>query len=404
MLRAALGFALVLLGAVRPPIQPRIDAQVLLVIANGVAHGARLANALAGSLPAGRTRNVIADRRLASPDAEALNGLSTVHAPGLAPRSVWRISSFARLGEYLRLRRALGARAPRYSSSRFYDEYVFLAQALRFLLAMDVVPTTAGLMVCDFDRDAYSSPWLWACERLGIPTVTAVHGTPSALTYLPLLAETVLAWGAVQRAWFTQLAPGVRATLAGRPDIASRVPVAGAVERVIICHSREELKPSEATRLADLAERYRRSGVECVLRLHPTAAEPVGAGWNMVAAQCRVEVVGFEPLSESLVRGDFVVGVVTSALIDALIDGYPVAVFADPERPLPADIAAIAEYSRERSFVGRDMRYLPSGYVEALNALSHTLVDAVGEESQERIRDLLDRLVDGDRKSVDEVG
>lgn len=395
-LRAAVGLALILLGTMRRRSRPSLESDVLLVIANGVAHGSRLADALADSLPGGLTYTVVADQRLVSSESQALNGANAVHAPSLAPRSVWQISSISRLREYVRLRRALKTSALRHTSSRLYDEYVFLGQTLRFLTARDSVSETTRLLVCDFDRPAYSYPWVWACKRIGIPTVTAVHGTPAAATYLPVLADAALAWGQVQHGWFARLSPATRVLITGRPEIESRATVSPVILRVVICHSREELSQSEVARLVKLVESCRSAGVGCVLRLHPSSTEADGTGWKVIAAGLvKDEAAGRIPFAQSLRGGDLVVGISTSALVDGLLAGHPVVGLADVERVLPPDVAAITELSRGHPLEGDSLRKLPPQYLGALAALSHDLVQSVGEASRRHVRRELEAIAFG---------
>lgn len=385
--RAVLGFLLVFLGVFRRPQSIKTNAPVLLIVANCVAHGRRLAEALERSIPPNLPFHVLRDERLST-----LATTRGLNAPGLAPRSVWRLASVTRLAFYLRLRLYIGRRLHPYTSSPYYNEYIFLAQVLRFSAARASVSSDTRLIVTDFDRSAYSWPWVWAGARLGVPVITAVHGTPNERSYLPVLSETVLAWGSVQEAWFKSRCPGVRIEVVGRPDLHSRVAAPRHVARVIICHSREDLTHFETRQLIDLAIQARAAGLYCVVRLHPSSSTTIGRGWRDVAAHCRVEPPNHTPLSVSLQPGDLVVGVLTTALVESLISGHLVLAVVDPTRLLPPDVAAIGELATLFGFERTQHPRVRSEYADALSSIAGSLVDATGDASQERIRTILQRL------------
>ncbi|MBC7594103.1 MAG: hypothetical protein H7288_09220 [Kineosporiaceae bacterium] len=156
---------------------------MVFVVSNPVAHGARLAKAVQ-KWTAGSAVLTVADARFADPSLQIDAGF-----PGISARSLAPISSLRNLAFALHLRRRLpSGELLRGSSNCFYREYLFVAQAIRYRTLFSEVgnlsPSTVAL--ADFDRAAYSRPWIWAAESAGLVTAMLVHGSPTVANYVPL--------------------------------------------------------------------------------------------------------------------------------------------------------------------------------------------------------------------------
>lgn len=372
-LRGAVGCGALLLGCVTPASATAGTSRVRFVAANPVAHGARLVTAVAGILPEDST--VVADHRLAD---EALRGGEDF--PSLSLQSMIRIVTWRRLGSALQLRRRL--RSIPAGASRIFDEYLFLAQAIRFEAARDAL--TAGgtrLVLVDYDRHAFSAPWVHAANSAGIATATLVHGVPNEWNYLPVLAEHVLVWGEVQESWLKSRGTQAEIHVVGRPDIASGPLRENVTARLIVSHSAERLSDGETRRLRDRIAKAGERGMDVVLRLHPSVPEKrLSDDWRSIADAADRVIAGSSSLSDDLGADDVVVAIASSSVMDALARGVQAEVLADPGRPLPADLEVLAR-SGERG--------------EHLDPARH--VAAVGADAAQRIRAWIDRVLDSAR-------
>lgn len=332
-LRGALGMTALVLGCLTTQGEVR-RSRMLFVVANPVAHGARLASAVMRALPSDAT--IVTDHRLADPSVAAGE-----HFPSLAARSLIRVVTPARLREALRLRRARSA-LPR-AGSRLYAEYLFLAQAVRFAAARDLLTEGgAEAVVADFDRAPYSSPLVHAAKELGVVTVTLVHGMPNRANYLPVLADHVLAWGEVQRSWFHEHGVDAAIHLVGRPDVPDEPSRGAGAPRLIVSQSAEDLSDAELTRILDRVRTAADGGLATVLRLHPSvSADALDQRWRRVAEAVELTIVGRGALSDDIGAGDVVAVIESSSAMDAIAGGARVEVLADAERVLPADLEAL---------------------------------------------------------------
>lgn len=215
-LRGALGLGVIASGMLRAPSPLRLGApQVLHVIASAVAHGERLTNAVSESLD-GLGVAIVADARFVG-ESVAVD----IDVPGLSPKSMRSRVNRRNVLDALRLRRRAEASIIRsLSASRLYAEYLFFAQAVRYAEARDAIAAvdTVMLLLTDFDRHAYTRPWVWAANQHGVSTATMVHGSPNQ-NYIPVLADTALVWGEVQAEWFAKHSPGTKVEIVGRPDV-----------------------------------------------------------------------------------------------------------------------------------------------------------------------------------------
>jgi hypothetical protein len=390
LLRSVAGFAGLLGGAARrrPHAVPGpVDGAVWTVFASPVAHGAALAAAVGEAL-AGLKVGLVADSRHASEDL----GLA-FSFPGLAPASMVSVSNWRRLAGAVRLRLALPAGALRsLPVARLYREYLFLAQAVRYQAAEDAL-SGAALVLTDFDRDNYCRPLVWAAKQHGIPTMTLVHGTPNEINYVPVLADWVGVWGTAQDEWFRRHSPGTARAVIGRPEAEEFQRWAGPLRRVILCHSMEELSDTEVGSLGRLISELRDRGVACELRLHPKVRHQKGLGsWEPIAGLADRTELADGDFFAKLRPGDGVVAVTSSAVIQACVAGYPVAVVADARRVLPADVALVARQPGsllELTGEGQE----DAGVGASLEALRTSLVAVTGHGSRAALREAVEGIL-----------
>lgn len=362
-----LGIGILLGGCVIPT--PTVQtSRMLFIVANPVAHGARLAGAVIDALPPGAT--VVADHRLAEPAATGGTDF-----PSLAPRSLVRFVTVDRLRRALRLRRTR-PRMPE-ARSRLYSEYLFFAQAIRFTVASEALDGSAvESVLVDFDRAPYAAPWVDAAKRARLSVSTLVHGTPRRATYLPVLADHILAWGSVQKEWFRRQGVQARVHLVGRPDVVGGRTTSGK-PRLIVSQSAEVLTETEVQRLIERMRAAREEGHEVVLRLHPSVSESVlDPEWRRIKDVADRVTVGRSAFSDDVTVDDVVVVIESSAAVDALAIGGKAEVLADRERALPADLEALVQ--------ARESRHEIDG---------RTMVVAIGDESQRRIAAVLNSLI-----------
>lgn len=363
-LRGAVGLVALLCGCATPTVRTP-TARMLFIVANPVAHGARLAASVTAALPDGSI--VVSDHRLAEPQISR-----GADFPSLAARSLVPVVSPARLRRALRLRR-FRPHAPA-ARSRLFAEYLFLAQSIRFDAAADALHqgATRAILV-DYDRHAYTWPWVAAAKKAGVRVATLVHGTPNRTNYLPVLADDVLAWGEIQETWLRR--NGVDATihLVGRPDVAETRSSLRAPARLVISQSAEVLSDAEVERLRHRASLARAESMQVVLRLHPSvSAEHLDRQWRLVADACDVTTAGRGSLSDEVTDRDVVIVIESSSAMDAIAAGARAEVLADAARDLPADLEAVVRAKQSEV---------------ALDRLS--LVIAIGDASRARVAEVL---------------
>jgi hypothetical protein len=392
-MRLVAGAAFGLMASIRP--SPRadqvFDGPVNLIVNNPVEHGARFSRALAQSLPTTEPSTVFADARHADPLVGEVRDL-----PGVGLRSIHALGSASRLRLYARLRRLpLVIEHINAVPDRWRAEVAFLSQAFRYQAALRTDFSRTSLIVTDFDRGTTARPWVWAARRSGRAVVTALHGSPASATYLPLLADAVLAWGQAQSVWLDAHRTDASIHVVGRADLENRTSIADGVDRLVICHSREELLPSEQQALVSLIRDFGGIGVEIILRRHPSARGPLHESWRPVENLAQVVPSAGQPLTSFLCPGDFVVGVASTALVDALVSGHGVAVIAAPSRPLPADLKTIAPLSPSFTpSTGHAHAKLSPDYVAHLESLSVRIVAAVGSEAAQAMSAAILALAD----------
>jgi ketosteroid isomerase-like protein len=316
------------------------EADMTFALANPVAHGSRFGLAVMGSLR-DRKVNLVGDRRLAH---ESIIGEMS-HFPSLTVRSLKGLVNGRTILRAIRLRMNAAIQRAEYPTlGRLYLESLFLVQAIRYQLAEEYVQAASvnHLWLSDFDRSAYCRPLIWQARALGRPTATLVHGSPSK-HYLPPIAENILAWGDAQASWFDEVAPQCTVRVVGRPELKKEVP-AGRPQRLRIMHSLERLSDDERRSFLHIYESAKRRGMPVSLRMHPSANETdLDADWLALLPVYEVENHDLG-LVESFRSGDVVVGVTSTAIIDALACGLPAWTLSDTSRQLPADLVTLREY------------------------------------------------------------
>ncbi|MBT2519668.1 hypothetical protein [Arthrobacter sp. ISL-28] len=339
----------------------------------------------------GTATNLVGDRRLA--ECDVLQGMQ--HFPSLAVLSFRGSTHWTRVGRALKLRRYTVLKGIGHPHlSRVYLEVLFLLQAIRYDLAQAWVESLPKehVWLSDFDRSAYCRPLIWQAKKLARTTATMVHGTPNQ-NYLPPVAENVLVWGEAQLQWFRAVNQDCTLHVVGRPDICKFI-APGPPKRLRVVHSMESLMETEKEALARLCSMARSWGLDVSLRLHPSVTRSdLDENWKTAAA-----ALAFENKSEnflaSLAPGDVVVGINSTAIIDALIIGVPAWTLADAMRELPCDLSKLRDASGPLLVVlsqpeqgaavrlaGPDMlRYSRS------LGLGPALVAATGAESEELLR------------------
>ncbi|TFD79133.1 hypothetical protein E3T54_05500 [Cryobacterium sp. Sr8] len=368
--------------------------EVLFIVANPVAHGARLAQSVTRGVRSS-TLSLVADARFSDP------ALAVDFAfPGISARSLKATVTVRRLRFAVAARRALprgvGLRG---SANWLYREYIFAAQAVRYAATHAAVsklaPTT--ILLTDFDRSAYCRPWIWAAKRAGMATATLMHGSPNELNYIPVLADNALVWGQAQESWLAQRSPDTSTMIIGRPDLSSTRLTTAPAERVVLCHSREALTPRETQAVGAQLRAFKSRGLTICLRFHPTSAkEDLGPGWHAIAGMADEVVPGRGSFAASLRGSDIVVCVASSAAIESVALGIPTIVLAGADRSLPADLEAIRAQTPEMLEATRGSGPVVLSGSSAYVRLAAHLLAASGPAASDR----LDRAVTAVRRGA----
>lgn len=339
--RGIFGFASIFIGCFKNQ-QTHINLSFnsIYVASSVTAHGARMASAIKDAL--NEKLCVIGDSRLAEETIKVDSDF-----PSLSFISISRIANFRSLVNAIQLRRLI--KNPWRNKSKIYSEYLFIAQALRFrsaskqLSSMKQVP----VVLTDFDRCAYSAPWLFHANQLGLKTATFVHGSPNPENYLPLNAKNVLVWGTIQKKWFENKSPSIPVYVVGRPELSGlEAPPSPDAGRLIICHSDETLSLNEINSLKDIIFTFRQTGGQILMRLHPSVKKvPLSGGWSELILLCDTYSFAERSLQETLFANDYVVVITSTAAVDALALNVKVIVLADRSRSLPADLEVLRDQS-----------------------------------------------------------
>lgn len=386
-----------------------LNGAAVLVLANPVAHGRRLAESVLPALPSGST--IVCDTRLSE---EMATDTPSIDFPAFGIRSLWGWNSWPGLLRAIRRYRSMSGSWAHLGLDAWPFSYrlrIFLTQSIRFDAARAVLDVDAGprLFVADFDRSSYCWPIVAAASRAALGTATLVHGSPNATAYVPVIADNVLVWGPAQATWFGELSPHASVHEVGRPDLMKPNDVAvGQAASLVICHSLETLSEEEIHELLDWQNLLAGVGVRTTVRLHPSVAVRQGldSSWRSALRSDAELVSGRErPFGQDLAAASLVAVVSSTAAVDALVGGVPVIVVADENRGLPCDLRAILAGSREAQAALRSSLAgsTPAAAQDALarfrstsRAVTSCVVVETGHRAAEGMREVVNRIMGAD--------
>ncbi|WP_103663251.1 hypothetical protein [Microbacterium sp. CJ77] len=385
-----LGFVALIIGCLRLTRRRlTIDSDLILVVANPVAHGERFSGEIASVLRRRRRAQVVTDRAVA---AESL--AVDVDFPGLGLRALSRHATVRAVWFALRCR----ARTPRAALARIdgalaWREFLFLAQASRYELAFRALSKSTESLVAltDFDRAAYSHPLIWVANQFTQRTATFFHGSPSRKNYLPVVAKFALAWGEAQRDWLASESPTTSTHIVGRIDLVRRMTDSTPPRDLLICHSAETLDANEENSLRKILEAATSMGLRTTLRVHPsTPPESLQGAWRRLATSVDLVSRGTDSLSTVAGPSAVVVVVGSSSLVDALLAGSRGAVVASPSRELPCDVQFV-RLTQPPDLV--DYLLAPTATKSAeFDQLSASIVANTGDDSREALDTFVQRF------------
>ncbi len=196
----------------------------------------------------------------------------------------------------------------------------------------------AGVLT-EYDRGAIWAPLLTVARECGVPSMTMVHGTlgDEGFAFVPLIADRVACWGAMQRRAFR--AAGVadeRIVLAGCPRLTRDLPAPRAGRDKLNLPAEESVamlatSPYPAAQRLRLVEQFciacaAAEGWRGVVRLHPN--DSIGLYGELRARFRGVEWSEYDrcTLDEAIAASDLVVVYSSGVGGDALIKRRPVAV------------------------------------------------------------------------------
>lgn len=362
------------------------------------------------------------------------DGASPV-SPGI-PQVVWdQIMTYDLKGWRAEYRRCLPEWERRLRDiSRRFD----LPKGARELLTLNLVVASQNVAGCleflersrpavivtEYDRNALWSCLVLAARRLGIPSVTLTHGVfeRDALGFSPVLADTILCWGEVDRSKLLaahEAAEKIR--IVGCPRLSRDLAVTREEGRSRLALDHEVPVVMYATTTAEphrlegaelfCAAIERMSGVAGVVRLHPAEKIEVYAPVARRYPHIRFSVNSEATLDESLAAADIVVACWSGVGSDALIKRRPLAVLnPDPALRGPdwdlveragcphartaGELATILErILHDESF--REQR------ANAAERYVADFCDAFGNESARRIADIVKQIADTSIPSTD---
>lgn len=191
-----------------------------------------------------------------------------------------------------------------------------LQAARRF---MDVLQPPA--VITEYDRSPIWAPVILAAKSLGIPTYTMVHGVcdKEAVSFVPVLADTVFCWGQLGREQFIQLGVNPeKLVVGGCPRMTRGLPIRTAdarrkialdPDRPVVMLGTAPFRDDQRFKLADSFCRGMTplSGVSAIVRLH--ASEKVEDYAPIIKRYPQVKFLANSAcsLDESLAASDIVV-------------------------------------------------------------------------------------------------
>lgn len=210
-----------------------------------------------------------------------------------------------------------------------------------------------SVILTEYDRNALWSCLVLAARKLGIPSLTLVHGVieRDAFGFSPVLADHILCWGELDRAKLIDAgeAPS-RVTVAGCPRLSRELPSPSLEgrRRLGIAHDGPVamLATSPESTRFELAEAFCRAieqlpGISGVVRLHPS--EDLASYQTMIARHPTVSFVENKRASvdEALAATDVIVVRASGFGSDALVKRKPVVVLSPDQKPTGHDLDLI---------------------------------------------------------------
>ncbi len=210
-----------------------------------------------------------------------------------------------------------------------------------------------SVILTEYDRNHLWSCLVLAARKLGIPSLTLVHGVieRDAFGFSPVLADHILCWGELDRAKLLDAGEASsRVTVAGCPRLSRDLPSPSPEgrRRLGVDHDGPVAMLATAPESIrfELAEAFCRAieqlpGMSGVVRLHPS--EDLASYQTMIARHPTVSFVENRRASvdEALAAADIVVVRASGFGSDALVKRKPVVVLSPDQKPTGHDLDLI---------------------------------------------------------------
>ena len=283
-----------------------------------------------------------------------------------------------------------------------------------------------AVVLTDYDRNYLSSCLILAARRLRIPTVTLMHGVmeQDAVGFSPVLADTVICWGELDRAKL--IAAGepegkvvvggcprlTRDLCATSPDWRTRLALDQSIRVVVFATSPDSQSRALARHFCAAVESL--DSVLGIVRLHPSERLETYRSISRCYPMVRFAENGEATLDESLAAADIVVVRASGVGSDALVKHRPVVVL-NPEEVLTGHDFDLVERARcphartsvELTEILRRMLLDEHFREEKAMAAERYVADfcgAFGQESACRIANVVTRLAEESAGGHSELG
>jgi hypothetical protein len=210
-----------------------------------------------------------------------------------------------------------------------------------------------SVILTEYDRNRLWSCLVLAARKLGIPSLTLVHGVieRDAFGFSPVLADQILCWGELDRAKLVEAgeAPS-KVLVAGCPRLSRDLPSPSLEGRrrlgiendgavALLATSPESIRFELAEAFCKAIEQLQ--GVSGIVRLHPS--EDLAAYQTMIARHPTVSFVdnGSASVDDALAATDVVVVRASGFGSDALVKRKPVVVLSPDQEPTGHDLDLI---------------------------------------------------------------
>jgi hypothetical protein len=210
-----------------------------------------------------------------------------------------------------------------------------------------------SVILTEYDRNALWSCLVLAARKLGIPSLTLVHGVieRDAFGFSPVLADQILCWGELDRAKLIDAGETPsRVAVAGCPRLTRDLPSPSMEgrRRLGLDHDGPVamLATSPESTRFELADTFCRAieqlpGISGVVRLHPS--EHLSSYQTLIARHPTVSFVenGRVSNDEALAAADVIVVRASGFGSDALVKRKPVVVLSPDQEPTGHDLELI---------------------------------------------------------------